>query len=359
MGAGWVGDSMAFGVDIEPTNRCNAKCSFCPRDQTPHQGLMSRDVFEQALLRTVQLRDRLRSLGRDDPRVNLCGLGEPLLNRHTPDFIRRIGEEGFPCNMSSNAALLDERRSHAVLDAGLKSICINVGDRDDDYEDIYQLPFERTRDNILRFRDLAQGLCTVIIVLVNHRQDRAHVEDMRAYWSNEGLSAFIEYEIMNRGGALFVDHMQFETFPQREEARRLLVERDIEASCVVPFVDLTIGYDGQHYLCCSDWKKEVPLGSVFDASFVDVITDKLNHVRTRGTVCKTCNMDPLNRLTEALRARDDGEIGSADVENLLGRLDKSRRRVFAEMEELRGEPLPLLTTSHVATARRTIPVTAT
>ena len=48
---------MTFTIDIELTNRCNAKCHFCPRDQTPHQGLMSPEVFEQALHRAVEYRD--------------------------------------------------------------------------------------------------------------------------------------------------------------------------------------------------------------------------------------------------------------------------------------------------------------
>ena len=115
--------------------------------------------------------------------------------------------------MSSNAALLDEPRAHALLEAGLQRIAINVGDRDDDYEDIYKLPFERTRDNVLRFKELAGDACEVIIVLVDHRRDRAHIESMRQYWGDFGIRAFMEYEIMNRGGALFVDHMQFEEYP--------------------------------------------------------------------------------------------------------------------------------------------------
>ena len=99
---------MTFGVDIEPTNRCNAKCYFCPRDATPHQGLMTPEVFEQSLGRCDELRTKLRALGRPELKISLCGLGEPLLNRHTPSFVRQVRDEGFDCTMSSNAALLDE-----------------------------------------------------------------------------------------------------------------------------------------------------------------------------------------------------------------------------------------------------------
>ncbi|MDT5047776.1 MAG: hypothetical protein QOG75_3650 [Mycobacterium sp.] len=349
---------MTFSVDIEPTNRCNAKCYFCPRDATPHQGLMAPDVFEQSLSRCGDLRAELRALGRPDPKVSLCGLGEPLLNRHTPSFVARVREEGFDCTMSSNAALLDEQRGRELIDAGLQSICINVGDRDEDYEEIYKLPFERTRANILRFREMAGDRCEVIIVLVDHRRDEQHLEDMRRYWRDLGLRAFMEYEIINRGGALFVDHMQFEAYPQISEARSMLRTRGVEPVCGTPFAYLFIGYDGQYYLCCSDWKKEVPLGSVFDTSFTDVMLAKLAHTRTREPVCKTCNLDPLNRLTESLRAREAGEIDTPDVEIVIDKIKSSSAFALAEIERLTGAPAPPAPRLSPVVPRRTIPVTA-
>jgi MoaA/NifB/PqqE/SkfB family radical SAM enzyme len=353
---------MTFGVDIEPTNRCNAKCYFCPRDATPHQGLMTPEVFEQALGRCDELRTKLRALGRPELKMSLCGLGEPLLNRDTPMFVRRVREEGFDCTMSSNAALLDEPRAHALLEAGLQRIAINVGDRDADYEDIYKLPFERTRDNVLRFKELAGDACEVIIVLVDHRRDRAHLESMRQYWGDFGMRAFMEYEIMNRGGALFVDHMQFEEYPQLAEARKLLAGRGVEAVCPTPFAYLFIGFDGQYYLCCSDWKKEVPLGSVADASFSDVMVAKLAHARSRQPVCNTCNLDPLNKLTEALRARDAGEPDAPDVDTLIEKIRNMTTFSLTEIEALTGQPAPAagpyVAPSPAPAGRRTIPVTA-
>jgi MoaA/NifB/PqqE/SkfB family radical SAM enzyme len=352
-----MGLPIAVVVDIEPTNRCNAKCYFCPRDATPHQGLMSEDVFEQALVRVVELRAKLHEQGRPEPRVSLCGLGEPLLNRHTPEFVRRVREEGFHCTMSSNAALLDEKRAHALLEGGLQQICINVGDRDEEYDDVYKLPWEKTRDNVLRFRDLAGKDCIIYIALVNHRRDPKHTESMRTYWADHGLQAFIEYEIMNRGGALFVDHMQYEQYPQQNEAKELLAKNALPAICPTPFSGLFIGYDGQYYLCCSDWKKEVPLGSVSDVSFADVVLAKLAHTRDRGLVCKTCNLDPLNRLVEVMRARDAGEVDAAEVEQELAKIRGFTEYSLDHIEALTGSPAPAAPAIG-SRGRRTIPVTA-
>jgi MoaA/NifB/PqqE/SkfB family radical SAM enzyme len=307
-------------VDIEPTNRCNAKCHFCPRDATPHQGLMAPEVFAQALARTVELQDFVREVLDREVVVSLCGLGEPLLNRHTPDFVRQVREAGFTCVLSSNAALLDEKRGQALLDAGLQRIFINVGDHDEGYEDVYKLPFEKTRDNVVRFSAMAEGRCEVRIVLVDFRRDEAHLQEMKRFWRDHGIDRFDTFGIINRGGALFVDEMQFESYPERDVARRLLGGSGPEPVCGAPFGYLFVGYDGQYYLCCSDWKKDVPLGSVFDESFLSVTRAKLAHVTSREPICRTCNHDPLNRLTEELRAMATGDADERDRDALIAEI---------------------------------------
>ena len=85
----------------------------------------------------------------------------------------------------------------------------------------------------------------------------------------------MQYEIMNRGGALFVDHMQYETLPQLASARELLEATGVHSVCGAPFVFLFIGYDGQYYLCCSDWKKEVADGERLRRVVHDVSPAKL------------------------------------------------------------------------------------
>ncbi len=292
---------MSFTIDFEVTNRCNADCYFCPRDQTPHQGLMSSEVFHQALDRAREYRSAVAHLDSSDVTVSLCGLGEPLVNKHVAEWVGAVKGAGLRCGLSSNGGLLDERRGRAVLEAGLDQIMINVGEMGEDYEEIYKLPWERTHDNVVRFVEMARGDCSVVVVLVDHRQDPEHVESMRAFWRERGVQSFVDYEIMNRGGALFVDHMQYQGMLEYHDARELLTRAGGRPLCGAPFAYNFIGYDGNYYLCCSDWKKEVPLGSVFDTSLLDVIRPKLEMTSSRATICRTCNLDPLNQLTDELR----------------------------------------------------------
>ena len=327
---------MPIAIDLELTNRCNADCWFCPRDQTPHQGLMSVDVFGQALRRAIEYRSMLHEFGDLDVQVNLCGLGEPLLNRNAPDFVRSVHEAGIDCGLSSNGALLDERRGSALLDAGLQHIFINASETDDDYEDVYGLPFEKTLSNIERFVVMAEGRCDVSIVLVDHRVDPHHLERMREFWRARGVQRFMTFDVINRGGALFVDTMQYEQFPELAQARAMLDVDGRPAVCPVPFVSLFVGYDGQYYLCCSDWRKQAPMGTVFDESFLSVTHAKLEHVTSREPVCKSCNHDPANRLAEELRAVNAGESDDARVAELTESIRDTTRNLQQGIDALLG-----------------------
>jgi MoaA/NifB/PqqE/SkfB family radical SAM enzyme len=252
--------------------------------------------------------------------------------------------------MSSNGSLLDERRAAALLEAGLQQILINVGEEGDDYEEVYQLPFERTLENVVRFNEMSAGACEVVIVLVDHRIDPEHVARMRRYWADHGIRQAVTYEIMNRGGSLFVDHMQYEHYPELNQARARLAAAVGTPLCGAPFGYLFVGYDGQYYLCCSDWEKQTPLGSVFDKSFVDVAQAKLDLVVSRDPVCRTCNLDPINRLTEELRAEAVGEAPPGAADEVLAKITAGNSVVEGVLQQL-GLQVPA-----APPARRLIPV---
>ena len=346
---------MPFSIDIEVTNRCNAKCHFCPRDRTPHQGLMGQDVFDKALERAAEYRQICIDRLGGDAVISLCGLGEPLLNRNLAGYVAQVRAAGMDVTVSSNGSLLTEELGRELLDAGLQNIFLNIGEEGDDYEAVYKLPFEKTLQNVVRFAELAQGRCEVTAVLVDHRSDPSHIARMSEFWKARGIQHSTSYEVMNRGGSLFVDHMQYEAYPELAEARRQLMERGVTPMCGAPFAYLFIGYDGQYYLCCSDWEKQAPMGSVFDRSFLEVTQAKIDHVTSRDPVCRTCNLDPVNMLTEVLRAEATGQAPPGTAAQRLDDVAASSRVAAGIVEKL-GYPAPRPADS--APPRRFIPVTS-
>ena len=182
---------MPFSVDIELTNRCNAKCHFCPRDQTPHEGLMAPEVFEQSLLARVEYRDVAADL------LDETVSDQPLRTRRTAAQSARADVR--PAGAEAGFDGLDvEQRIDAQRGEGSKRCstpgssgsCINVGDEGEEYESVYKLPFEKTRDNVVRFAEMAEGRCEVNIVLVDHRRDPEHIEAMQKYWRQHGITRF-------------------------------------------------------------------------------------------------------------------------------------------------------------------------
>jgi MoaA/NifB/PqqE/SkfB family radical SAM enzyme len=282
---------------------------------------MTATTFEQSLRRAIEFRALSRALGRPDFSIGFCGLGEPLLNRDVPAFVRRVRDAGFDCSMSTNGALLDESTSRALLAAGLQQVTINVTEIGEAYERVYRLPFDRTLANILRFKELARDQCDVVIVLVDHRGEPGHLESARQYWRSHGLTRFHTFGLINRGGALEVEGMQYVSYPETSSARSLLEEAGVVPLCATPFLYPFIGYDGQYYLDSSDWRKEVPLGSVFDVSLVEIIEAKLAHVRSRERVCRSCSLDPTNRIADALRRNGH----SADADEVSEAIEQTRR----------------------------------
>jgi MoaA/NifB/PqqE/SkfB family radical SAM enzyme len=320
-----------FHIDFEVTNRCNADCYFCPRDQTPHEGLMSPEVFDKAFERALEFRVVARENLGMEPEIALCGLGEPLLNRHLPEWIGRIREEGFFCRMASNGSILDERRANAILDAGVQHIALNVGETGEQYEEIYKLPWDRTLENMLRFRDLAKGRCDITIVLVNHREDRQALAEVRRFWNDNGFSNTQRADIINRGGALFIDDAEFEDLPEYHQAQEILADQH-GGLCGAPFLFPFIGYDGLYYLCCSDWRKQVSHGSVFDRGIAELTMEKYRETADRLSLCRQCNLDPVNRLTEQLRDERLGETTPEQTEALLVELHRNSREVQSHVD---------------------------
>src|SRR6185436_14869231 len=108
------------------------------------------------------------------------------LNRLAAEAVGKVRAAGFDVTMSSNGNILTEARATELLDAGLQKILINVGEEGDEYESVYKLPFDKTRDNVARFAEMAKGRCEVYVVLVDHRRNPEHIEKMKQFWRPYG-----------------------------------------------------------------------------------------------------------------------------------------------------------------------------
>ncbi len=106
---------------VETTSRCNLNCFMCVK-QTRGSGLTEGDLTEQTFDQLIPALPRVNTL-------ILNGVGEPLLNPHLEEFIRR-GKEFMPATgtvgFQSNGLRLNKARALSLAQAGLDRICISV-----------------------------------------------------------------------------------------------------------------------------------------------------------------------------------------------------------------------------------------
>ena len=72
---------------------------------------------------------------------------------------------------------------------------------------------------------------------------------------------------------------------------------------------------------------------MFDESFQSVVGPKVNQLRSREPVCKTCNLDPINRITEELRAAKAGDTTMAEVDTLIDDIVTSSAAMRASLDK--------------------------
>ncbi|TNF33558.1 MAG: radical SAM/SPASM domain-containing protein [Gammaproteobacteria bacterium] len=287
--------------DFEFTNRCNATCSFCPRDTMPKMGMMTKEVFLKTLDRCREL-----PLGQE-PILKACGTGEPLINPQAVDFIEHACGEGFVFNLTTNASLLTGDKAQRLFAAGLNQLNLSISATGELYRAIYNLDFNLIDRNVKDMLSLDRGACKVQVTIVDFEDNHEKVPEIRDYWKRLGINRVSVVSTQNRGGHLkqFSQHAFKKDY--EEEAWQIIHENGMSHHCFSPYLHVFIGWNGNYYLCCHDWTKKFPVGSVFDLSVSEVDLLKMKLTESREG-CKLCTFDIVNQLREKLIAvNDQGE----------------------------------------------------
>lgn len=311
-----TGSQGRTAVDIEWTNRCNATCTFCPRDKMPTMGMMTFDVFKQVLKRCQELPVL--------PVAKACGTGEPLIHPQSVEFVQYATEQGFDFNITTNASLLTPQKSKALFNAGLSQLNLSISATGELYNSIYNLEFDTVRRNVEAAVQQNPGTCKIMVTIVEFDENEHEIDEIKAFWKKIGINRFNINRVHNRGG--YAEQYCQDALNTRyeKEALQILKENKMSHLCAVPYIFVIVGWDGQYYLCCHDWKKRYPMGSVFDLSIQSVEAKKLATTRDR-TSCKNCTADPINQIRLALIDRENNPSATDPLQETLDRIGSTQR----------------------------------
>ncbi len=290
-------------VHVDPTNRCNFRCRFCPTGQPEllkkvgrPSGLMDFDLFEKIMGDLRQFPERVKVL-------HLYKDGEPLLH---PDFGRmallaRRLEVADRINLTTNAALLNPARAAEILDAGIDLVRVSVehvtdagyrrqtgtfGDYDRIVQNVAGLFKERER------RDAKTRIWVKIIRLglteseiEKFGRDFAGICDECLVMTPMGWSRTDLYDFTLGSNPTTGDNGETPLHPGR-------------VVCPYPFYSLAVNFDGSVSVCCADWSHGTVVGDARTASLADIWNGpamqslRLLHLRgnrSENSACAHCH----------------------------------------------------------------------
>jgi organic radical activating enzyme len=126
--------------NIEPTNHCNAQCSFCPNGKglmTRKKGYMSAETLGKALSYC------------NSNTMGIYGCGEPLLHTEISAMVAIISSHNIKTQLNTNGGLLNQYSYSWLRAAGLSRLILSVDYFDDKIEPTNyvckDLPIEKFR----------------------------------------------------------------------------------------------------------------------------------------------------------------------------------------------------------------------
>jgi MoaA/NifB/PqqE/SkfB family radical SAM enzyme len=155
---GWSRAPALISANLEVTNRCNLRCTFCPTADGRMErakGFMDPALFERTLDGAGRLEFAL-----------LFQWGEPLLHPRFFDLASSARRRGIRTLVTTNGTLLNETRIAGLLRAGLDRVTVSVDGDARTHEAVRGVPLSETRDaveRLVRARD-AGGHATAVDV---------------------------------------------------------------------------------------------------------------------------------------------------------------------------------------------------
>jgi hypothetical protein len=262
-------------VQIEATNICNAKCTFCPRDDmTRRQGIMDMALFTRIV-------DQCASLGIGHVRMH--NYGEAFVDKKLPEKIAYAKSTGIPeVGVITNGSLLGPDVARAVIEAGLDAINISLDAAGKETFEATRLGLKYDKvianvEGLVRIRrELGRRRPKLILSFVrqdNSAEEQAFID----HWSAVADKIHVT-ELHNWAGTL------------RRRA-------DVNFPCYRQWLTFTVLWDGRVSLCCADLDGHVVLGDLNTQTIAEIWNgDAYRRVRREQlesggpAICRNCDL---------------------------------------------------------------------
>ena len=284
----FVVEDFPIHLDIESTNRCNLKCTFC--DKLPYLSPAEFGDMEYGLYTRIIDEGSVKGLCS----IKLSYRGEPLLHPRLPEMIAHARKKGIlDVYFNTNAMLLTESKSRALIEAGLNRISISVEGTD-------EKAFEEARIGA-RLNRIKRNAESLMALRESMGVDFPKVRIQTVALPGIDLSEYAHY------WSPYCDETAAIDYKKAEERNVSLVAPDW--ACPQLWQRMTIEWDGRIMPCNNDDYRHLSPGnvnnmSIFDSWNAPVVQNARElHIQGRSHELASCNGCPW-RTTQVLKKNE-------------------------------------------------------
>lgn len=257
------------GLTIDTTNRCNAKCLWCPHPVMKHDFIeMDWDLFTRVI-------DDYATKGGV---IRFGNFGEPLMDKRFIERIRYIRnkEKIFYVDMNTNLFFLDRDKAKELVDLKI-NFHVSLDELDKDlYEKVKEVDFERVKENLLNLAEvniksrnsIRIDIKLKTIQMLKELKKTPFFKELEILQSEGTVSMDLlpiaKSDCINNMGGNFNPNVFFDQYIKNVSLNRSFKKFNLQnqAPCSAFWRNMVIMPDGGVVQCCVDIKKEVIIGDL-------------------------------------------------------------------------------------------------
>jgi radical SAM protein with 4Fe4S-binding SPASM domain len=293
----WPG---ALLIDI--TNRCNAKCVWCPNPDLTNVGAMDMDVYRKII----------DDFGTRGGVLTFGTFGEPLMDKFMKERVEYL--KGYPkihkVEVLTNGFFLNDNIVSTLLEHGV-GVDISLDELDKQtFEDVKKMSFDVVRDNIVNFleenkkavRPVPVNIRIKTLKTVEETMEQELFKIISSHDCSVVLNSIDDNIISNWAGKLdkesFVKEYEISTNNKTRYTHKLFNQTNV-APCTQLWKWMVVYWDGSVVLCCADMFSSTVVGDLKSNSITEVWNgpqlkkyreQMVSRKRFDVAICKDCDI---------------------------------------------------------------------
>ena len=259
-------------IDVELTNYCNFRCCFCPtgtKSMRRMKGFMTDEVVEKLVdnIKRYQI-----------PGVRFIRWGEPTMHPKYLEIMKKIKEVGAAIHINTNGSLLDEEQIKALIDMNLDSIKFSFQGADEGtYNEMREGGnYQKLLQIVKNFYDI-RGNREFPYIQISTTLTGETLEQIESFKKDIGELCDYYNIGYTKLSHLKVDEMNIDEV-EKEKIRELQKNEKNNHTylkvCPEVFDKLSINWNGDVTLCCSDYDNYMLIGNILDSDLKDLFLSK-------------------------------------------------------------------------------------